>query len=159
VIQYVFPGTKYTTDTVRVTWYDGGKLPSKKLIPDNLIDLSRNKNGSFYIGEKGVLFCNHDGAPQLLPRDKFTDVKYPKYEAKSHYLEWANACKGEGTTSSHFGYAARLTETVLLGNIALRFPGEKLTWNTQDLKFTNNDKANRYVRRDYRKGWEVVGLT
>ena len=60
--------------------------------------------------------------------------------------------------NSNFSYAGPLCETVLLGVIASRVPNKELLWNSGDLKFSNSDKANSYIREDYRKGWEVEGL-
>jgi len=74
-------------------------------------------------------------------------------------MQWTNACKGRGKTTSHFDYAGPLTETVLLGTIALRFPQEKLAWNSEQLEFTNNYQANCFVHHAYRCGWEIKGLT
>jgi len=158
-IYYEFPGTKYTTDrTVRVIWYDGGLLPAAELAPlppgEKLPD-----NGCLFIGEKGVLLCQHGGFPRLLPQEKFTDYQVPQLEELDHYLQWTNAIRGEGKTTSHLDYAGPLTEAVLLGTIACRFPNEQLAWDSANLRFTNVPKANDYVQQPYRKGWEVKGLS
>jgi len=158
-ITYEFPGTKYTTgSTVQVIWYDGGLLP-----PAELAQLPAGEklpsNGCLFIGEKGVLLCEHGGFPRLLPQDKFIDFKLPQLEEIDHYLQWTNAIRGEGKTTSNFDYAGPLTEAVLLGTIACRFPGEKLEWDSTNLKITNVAKANDYVKQPYRKGWEVKGLS
>jgi predicted dehydrogenase len=158
-IHYEFPGTQYTADrTVRVTWYDGGLLPDAKLAPlpegQSLPD-----NGSLFIGEKGVLLCRHVGMPQLLPKEKFADYPMPQIEEADHYLQWTNAIRGEGKTTSNFDYAGPLTETVLLGTVACHFASEQLAWDSANLRFTNVSKANDYVRQPYRKGWEVKGLS
>jgi hypothetical protein len=83
----------------------------------------------------------------------------PKLEEVDHYLQWTNAIRGEGKTTSNFNYAGPLTETVLLGTVASHFPGEQLEWDSANLRFTNVSKANDYVRQPYRKGWEVSGLS
>ena len=83
----------------------------------------------------------------------------PKLDDVDHYLQWTNAIRGEGKTTSHFDYAGPLTETVLLGTIASRFPDQQLEWDSANLRFTNVAKANDYVRQPYRKGWEVAGLS
>ena len=75
-----------------------------------------------------------------------------------HYSEWIDACKGTGTPSSNFDYSGPLTETVLLGTIAIRFPGQKLRWDTDALTVTNLEEANQYVHHEYRRGWDVPGL-
>jgi len=116
-------------------------------------------NGSLFIGEKGVLLCQHVGFPQLLPQEKFADYPMPKLEDVDHYLQWTSAIRGEGKTTSNFDYAGPLTETVLLGTVACRFPCEQLAWDSANLRFTNVPKANDYVKQPYRKGWEVKGLS
>ena len=74
-------------------------------------------------------------------------------------MVWTNAIKGDGKTNCSFAYAGPLTESVLLGVIASRVPGQRLKWDTKALRFTNSDKANQYVREDYHAGWEVDGLS
>ena len=68
------------------------------------------------------------------------------------------AIQGKGIASANFDYSGPLTEAVLLGSVATRFPEQTLDWNAKKLKFTNISAANKYVRRRYRKGWEVSGL-
>jgi predicted dehydrogenase len=158
-ITYEFPGTKYTSgSTVRVLWYDGGLLPPAELAPLPK-DVKLPDNGCLLIGEKGTLLCQHGGSPVLLPQEKFTDYQIPKMEPVDHYLQWTNAIRGEGTTTSNFDYAGRLTETVLLGTVASRFANERLGWDSANLRFTNVPKANDYVRQPYRQGWAVSGLS
>ena len=70
-----------------------------------------------------------------------------------------DACKGAGTPTSNFDYSGPLTETVLLGTIAIRFPGQKLEWDSRSLTVTNVEEANQYVHHGYRAGWEVEGLS
>ena len=83
----------------------------------------------------------------------------PQVTEAHHRSEWAEACvSGPGTTSTSFDYSGPLTEAVLLGSIAVRFPQTTLDWNSRALKFTNLKEANAFVRRRYRKGWEVAGL-
>jgi predicted dehydrogenase len=157
-VHWQFPGTKYTAgDSIQLTWYDGGKLPPAGLVPlpegEKLY-----RNGCVLIGESGVLACEHGRMPRLLPAEKFADVKFPELEDHNHYQQWSSACLGDDKTTSHFDYAGPLTETVLLGNVAVRFPGTNLQWNSEKLEFTNHPEANAHLRRKYRKGWEVAGL-
>ena len=159
IITYKFPGTQYTEKkTITVRWYDGGVKPSKRLA-----QLSKEEelpdNGIFLVGEKGVLVCEHGVMPRLLPEEKFSDYKMPELENLNHYTQWSKALIGEGKTTSHFDYAGPLSETVLLGTIAPRVPNETLQWDSKNLKFTNVSKANDYVHAEYRKGWEVEGLS
>ena len=132
---------------------DLAQLPGAEKLP---------ANGSLFIGEKGVLLCEHGGPrsmPRLLPEDRFVGYPIPQLEDVDHYLQWTNAIRGEGKTTSNFDYAGALTETVLLGTVASRFAGDQLAWDSANLRFTNVPKANDYVRQPYRKGWEVSGLS
>jgi hypothetical protein len=74
--------------------------------------------------------------------------------------EWADAIRAgkPSLASSNFDYAGRLTEAMLLGNIAVRFAGTKLEWDAAKLRFTNSEPATKLVSKSYRKGWEVPGL-
>jgi hypothetical protein len=117
-----------------------------------------NGQGSIYIGTEGVMYSPYIGLPILLPASKFKDHKLPKQPGANHYLQFVEACRGNGKTSAPFAYSGPLTETVLLGCLATRFPKETLEWDAAKLKVTNVEKANQYVRRRYRKGWEVEGL-
>ena len=76
----------------------------------------------------------------------------------AHYYQFVDACLGKGKTSTPFGYAGNLTESVLMNTIVNRFPGEKLVWDAKAFQFTNKPEANQYLRRDYREGWRVEGL-
>jgi predicted dehydrogenase len=159
IIHYEFPATRYTAGgPISVRWYDGKKLPPAELAPlpsgEKLPD-----NGCLLIGEKGVLLCPHGGRPRLLPQEKFADYPVPQLEPIDHYLQWTNAIRGEGQTTSNFDYAGPLTETVLLGTVASRFADQQLQWDSANLRFTNVPKANDYVQQPYRKGWEVSGLS
>ena len=115
--------------------------------------------GSLLIGEKGTLLLPHVGPPKLLPAEKFADVKTEKVPGVNHYVQWADACRGEGKTTSHFDYAGPLTEAVLLGTVAIRVPGETVQWDTANLKVIDNPAADRLLRKAYRKGWEPGWVT
>jgi len=75
-----------------------------------------------------------------------------------HYLQFVEACRGNGKTSAPFDYSGPLTESVLLGCLATRFPGTTLEWDAANLTFTNHTEANRFIRRQYRRRWEMEGL-
>jgi predicted dehydrogenase len=156
-VRYVFPETKFTTETLTLHWYDGDKRPpseTQALIGKRAL----NDQGSIYIGAEGVLYSPYIAAPILLPADKFMDYKLPKQEGQDHYLQFVEACRGNGKTSTPFDYSGNLTESVLLGCLATRFLKATLDWDAANLKITNDKKANEWVRRNYRKGWEVDGL-
>ena len=79
-------------------------------------------------------------------------------ETLNHYHDFVEASMGNGVAGANFDFAGPLTESVLLSNIANRFPGETLKWNAKKLRFTNSREANALLRRRYRKGWKVRGL-
>ena len=152
-----FPRTRYTTETLTLYWYDGGKRPPgpiKALIGERPL----SDQGSIYIGTEGVLYSPYIDVPVLLPAEQFKDYKLPNPGGTDHYLQFVEACRGNGKTSAPFDYSGPLTESVLLGCLATRFPGTTLEWDAANLKFTNDTEANRFVRRQYRRGWEVEGL-
>jgi predicted dehydrogenase len=137
----------------KLTWYHGDRRPPH-LAEGKLGDWKGN--GVLFIGEKGMLVSDY-GRHKLLPEGDFKDYKRPEPTiAKSigHHREWIEACKGRGTTLCNFDYSGALAETVLLGNVAYR-AGKKLEWDAVALKAKNCPEADRYLRRDYRKGWSL----
>jgi predicted dehydrogenase len=159
IIHYVFPGTRYTEEkTVRVTWYDGDQRPSREVqallgtrkLPDQ---------GSILIGTKGILLVPHVAQPILLPEKQFQGFQMPKVETSNHYHQFVNAVLGKGTASASFDYSGPLTEAVLLGGVATHFPKTTLEWDSAKLSFRKSPDADRLIRRSYRKGWEVNGLS
>jgi len=159
VVHYVFPGTKFTAGkTVGVTWYDGDQRPPQEIITQ-IGKTELPDQGSIFLGEKGVMVLPHVALPILLPAEKFADYSRPTLEPVNHWLQFVEAVRGNGQTSANFDYAGPLTEAILLGGIASRFPQTTLDWNAAKLRFTNVADANQYIRRTYRKGWEVAGLS
>jgi predicted dehydrogenase len=158
-VKYVFPGSKFTTEEVSLTWYNGSARPPKAVV-EHIGKLPLDGQGSIVIGTEGVLYSQYDSGntPVLLPAEKFADFKMPEAKSDDHYLQFVEAVRGNATTSAPFGYSGPLTEMVLLGCLATRFPRTDLKWDTKALKFTNNDAANRFVRKTYRKGFDVEGL-
>ncbi len=122
------------------------------------VKLGNGKNGSLFIGEKGIITAGEYGDDsRLLPDDRMKGYKFPDQfltRSPGHYRDWLRACKGGGPACSNFDYAGPFTEWVLLGVIALHFEG-KLLWDAKKMKFSNNPKANQYISREYRKGWKV----
>ena len=158
VIKYIFPATPYTVaGKIPITWYDGNQRPPASItalleghkLPDQ---------GSVLIGTDGVMIIPHIADPILLPGAKFSGFKLPDLKTDDHWHQFVDAVRGEGKTSAGFDYAGPLTESVLLGSVATRFPHTTLEWNASKLHFTNMKEANQYVRRKYRKGWETAGL-
>jgi predicted dehydrogenase len=157
VVEYEFPGTKHTTDSLIWKWYDGAFAPPKSDELD-LSGIDLPGQGSLFIGEEGQMLLPHVGEAKLFPEEKFRDYKRPEVESDNHYHQWVNACLGEGKTSASFSYAGPLTEALLLGVVANRFPDTKLEWDAESLEVTNLPEANKLLRRDYRDGFEVAGL-
>jgi hypothetical protein len=143
-----------------VHWYDGGKLPPNELFQGE--KLITHDGGSLIIGSKGTLFTRtwHGGETPadwfvLLPRERFADVTMPQPwlpRTKSHHQEWVDASMGQGQTQSPFHYAARLTESLLLGDVALR-AGASLTWDADAMKGTGAPGLDAFVRPTFRAGW------
>jgi hypothetical protein len=82
----------------------------------------------------------------------------PKLETKDHYHEFVEAILGKTKTSTAFSYSGPLSETVLLGSLATRFPRTTLEWDAAKLRFKNEKAANVFLRRRYRAGWKVKNL-
>ena len=100
--------------------------------------------GSIYIGTEGVLYSPYIAAPVLLPAEKFKDYKLARRRGRTdHYLQFVDACRGNGQTSTPFNYSGPLTESVLLGCLATRFPKTTLEWDADNLKVTNVAEANQ----------------
>ncbi len=159
VAHYEFPGTPLTAHkTIRASWTDGGKQPPRSLSPHLPFDYEMPPSGSMLIGEAGTMVIPHIGPPQLHPLKDYANYATPELEPRNHYHEFVEAAMGNGPAGANFDFAGPLAEAVLLANVANRFPGETLEWNAKRLKFTNNDEANKYLRREYRDGWEVKGL-
>ncbi|HVX13680.1 MAG TPA: Gfo/Idh/MocA family oxidoreductase [Pirellulales bacterium] len=153
---YEFPGTPRTADeTLKLTWYEGeGAKPPRDMlgVPD---DVKLPDAGSLLKGELGAMILPHVAMPQLLPAEKFAGYKFPEVGSRDHYISWADACRGEGTTTSHFDYAGPLTEAVLLGTVAIRVPHETLAWDAAELRIQNSSAANGLLTKSYRPGWQM----
>jgi predicted dehydrogenase len=158
IVRYVFPGTPYTEGkTVRVTWYDGDSKPPQE-VQSLLGERKLPEQGSIFIGTKGVMLLEHVAKPVLLPEKDFEGFVMPQTESVSHYHEFVDAVMGKGKTSTGFDYSGPLTETVLLGPLATHFTNTTLEWDSKRLRFDDRE-ATDLVRRTYRKGWEVKGLS
>ena len=165
---------------VTLHWYEGKKDGELVLPPQELLAKLLKKgeklsaSGSILVGEKGTLFSPNDyGAqfrftpekdfegiqtttPEKLPAGVATDKEVDRQQKK----EWVEAIKANkpAMAYSNFDFAGRLTEAMLLGNIAVRFSGEKLEWNAAKLQFANSQKATALVSKEYRKGWDVATI-
>jgi len=146
-----------------MTWFDGGdNFPKdKKTYIKHLEGMEVPDSGLLLIGEKGSFFSKNDyGAEHiLLPKDKFKDIQKPKPtlpRSPGHFKEWVEAIKTNkpSTALSNFDYAGRLTETVLLGVVALK-AGTAIEWDPVAMKAKNLPSADQFLKRDYRTGFSI----
>ena len=157
-VKVTYPGTEYTAgNTVDVWWYDGGELP-----PDSLrepIGTRWPQQGSVVVGTTGLLVLPHGNTePFVLMADGKT-VELPKmdFPDRDHYGEFVDVvlAGGKEKCSANFDYAGPLTESVLIGNVAVHFPGETLEFDAKALSFPRKKEANQYLTRQYRDGWKM----
>jgi len=156
IIYYDFPARR-NMPSVKVTWYDGGLKPDR---PD-VLEAGRkfgddNFGGILFKGDDGMIMTGGLGqSPRIIPEKQMK--AYPKPEKSlqrsvGHYNEWLKACKGGNPAGCDFKYAGPLTESVLLGNIAIR-TGKKLFWDAENMNITNDKEANKYISEPYHNGW------
>jgi hypothetical protein len=178
------PTTKNDTK-LELTWSDGGIRPAHpEIIPENMdIGGTDSANGVLMIGEKGIISTNINDSSPMMPKlflydgtqefgPNAADVVESEY---GHQRKWVEACKAGFNSAEHkaltssFDYAGPMTETVLMGNLAIRsynlrkevngkmqfYGRRKLLWDGANMKITNFEDANQFVGREYRKGWEI----
>ena len=157
VVHYSFP-KRGDMPPVKVHWYDGGILPER---PEDL-DANRRmgNSGTIFVGDKGKIMSGEYGdSPSLFPAEKMRAYKRPAKTLKrittSHEQNWIDACKGGDPASSNFEYSGPFTEMVVMGNFAIRLPGQILKWDGVNMKVTNNEQANAMVHKEYRNGWSL----
>jgi hypothetical protein len=147
---------------VKMIWYDGELKPA---LPPELepgMRMGDKSGGVLFVGEKGKIVCGCYGKnPTIIPQEKMIAYKKPEKTIPrvdkgedGHHQNWITACKGGTPACSNFDYAGPLTETILLGNVAIR-AGRKIFWDGKNIKVTNLPEANQYIRREYRQGWEL----
>jgi predicted dehydrogenase len=142
---------------VTMHWYDGGLMPT---FAEDVVLPRGDGGGGVFVGDKGFLtYETYGNNPKVYPdaaaaRADQVSKSVPRI-ATSHEANWANACKGEGTSSSPFEYAAKLTETMLLGIVALRAgQSQKILYDAASMKVTNLPDVNQWLTREYRAGWQ-----
>lgn len=152
-----------TRGPVKMTWYDGGLLPERPELIENGRQMGDDDGGVLIVGDKNTLMHGVYGRnPRLLPDATHVATSAPaKTLARSPgiYQEWLDAIKDRSkTTTSSFAYSARLTETMLLGNVALRRAGDHkiLNYDGKNMRFTNDDEANGYLDKNYRPGFGLI---
>jgi len=178
-----FPKTDKTKGDVTLHWMDGGIQPERPEELEANETFGDGGNGTLFIGTKGKMMAEtYSANPKLLPLSKNKDIKVaPKYArvpdgANGHYKQWVEAAiagYGKQEVSSPFEIAGPLTEALLMANLAIRsfdvqktvngktsYPGRymKMLWDNDNMKVTNFDEANQFVKREYRKGWNNLTL-
>jgi predicted dehydrogenase len=150
IVRWDFP-ERGKQPALKFTWYDGGKRPklfAEKKLPDW-------GDGVLFVGDKGMLLADYSHR-KLLPEADFAGYVPPRKsipDSIGHYKEWVEACKSGGKTTCNFDYSGALTETVLLGTVAYRL-GKGFDWNAKELK-ASEPGAERFIRKEYRKGWSL----
>jgi predicted dehydrogenase len=179
-VTLTFPKTPKTQGDVTLHWMDGGIQPTRpeELEADEVF--GDGANGTLFIGTKGKMMSStYSANPRLLPLSRNKDIKVPEKFARvpgganGHYAQWVEACiagYGKKELSSPFEIAGPLTEALLMANLAIRgndvqrtaggkitYPGRntQLLWDNTNMKVTNFDEVNQYVKREYRKGWSL----
>ncbi|QNE39303.1 Gfo/Idh/MocA family oxidoreductase [Hymenobacter sp. NBH84] len=177
-----FPKTAKTKGDITLHWMDGGIQPERpaELGPNEVF--GDGGNGILFIGDKGKMMAStYAENPRLLPTSLTATTKVPEKFARvpgganGHYAQWVEAAiagHGKKEVSSPFDIAGPLTETLLIANLAVRgydvqtpkadgkgfnYPGRnvELIWDPKQLKVTNLDAVNQFVKRDYRQGWKL----
>ena len=158
IVRYEFPA-RGDRPPVALTWSDGRLLPPR---PEALeAGRSLPGSGALFIGDKGCIMHDCPGASglRIIPETQMKAYKRPPRTLPrvntSHEGDWLRACKDGKPASSSFEYGGALTETVLLGMVALRAKDQNLDWDAQAGKFTNNDAANELLHINYREGWRL----
>jgi len=156
IITWKFP-EKDGRAPVKIVWYDGGLLPPR---PAEL-EPGRRLGACIYYGSKGMLMHgNYGEGPRLIPETKMKDFTPPPKtipRSPGIYEEWFEAIKNGTKSTTDFSYSAKLTETMLLGNIAVKMQSKNtiLEYDGEKGEFTNMDEANQYLTKKYPKGWEL----
>ena len=156
IVTFQFPARE-GLPPLKLTWYEGTRAPR----PAELEDGRRvpAEGGVFFKGAKGTIMADvYGGSPRIIPESKMREAKLPPKTLPrvrgSHEQDWVRACKTGARAGADFCYSGPLAEMCCLGNIAKRVD-TRIHWDAKNLKVTNHPEANRYVRVEYRKGWEL----
>lgn len=156
IIHWNFPA-RGEMPPVKLTWYDGGLKPPR---PEEFEgDGALPEEGLMFIGDRGTILCGFNGRdPKLIPEAKMKAYKQPPKtlpRSPGNDREWLDACKGGKTRpGASFEFSGAVTETLLLGNVALR-TGQRLIWDRANLKAGNVASAQQYIHPEYRGGWTL----
>lgn len=160
-VQYEF-AARGDMPPVSMSWYDGGLMPPRpEFLPDD-VTLERG-GGGIFVGSRGIiLYSTYGENPRLYPTslqeaaDRVPETVERLPEGSNHVMNWANAIMEKAKASSSFDYAAPLTETMILGMVALRTgQGRKILYDGPNMRITNIPEANQLLHREYRSGWSL----
>jgi len=160
IVRYKFPAREGMPE-VKLTWWDGGMMPPRPEALEKGRRMGDDDGGVLLIGDKGLLMCGCYGSgPRLVPESRMKEYRQPaktleRVPGGRHEQDWVRACKGGKPASSSFDYSGPFAETVLMGNLAIRYPNRELLWDGGKMEVTNDKEANAYVRRQYRQGWTL----
>ena len=158
IVTYTFPEGKYN-HKMPFVWYDGGYMPEESVFEGTIVNSQNAKKFDLIIiGEKGKFLFNRNSTKWKTSPEGLLDNVNPEKtipRVKNEDQEWVDAIRGVGSEPlSGFAYSGPFTETVLLGNLAVRL-GKRIAWDGINLKATNAPEAEELIKRPYRKGWEV----
>jgi hypothetical protein len=135
------------------------------MLPERPAELEANRpldpeDGIIFVGDKGKMLVTGWGGehPRLLPESRDREYKRPAKtlpRSIGHHKEWLEACKGGPPPRSNFDFAGPLTEAVLLGSVCIRNGGDKLNWDSENLKITNDPEAGKFLHYEYRRDWAL----
>ncbi|MFO0903960.1 MAG: Gfo/Idh/MocA family oxidoreductase [Pirellulales bacterium] len=156
IINYEFPAND-KRGPLKFVWYDGGKRPPQELLKGQKMESS----GCLVIGDKSSLYAPGDYAGNglfLVGGGELPEVEYKR--SPGHFKEWVNAIRGGDAAMSNFpDYAVPLTETVLLGNLAVWAAGKKVEWDAKNLVAKNAPEVAHIIKSDYRSGYSLGDLS
>lgn len=160
MVTYEFPA-RGEKPPVTLTWYDGGLTPPRPEVMEEGRRMGAGGSGVLYVGSKGVLMHGDYGrGPRLIPETAMDAYEKPEKtlpRSPGIHEEWIDAIKNGGQSTTDFSYSGPLTETMLLGNVAVLLQGKntKLDWDAETRRFTNLDEANELLHYQYREGWTL----
>ena len=156
-VTWTFPGNRFTEGReLKVEWYDGPDFQPPAEVRALYPAAKYPSESAMIVGTEGAILAIHNAGPRLLPADKFKAYPRPTPPPRDHYRHYVDACLGGERTESHFAQTGPMTEAILLASIAIRCPDQRLDWDAAGMRIPNLPEAERYLRRTYRKGWEVA---
>ena len=150
---YEFPA-RGDQPPITMKWYDGGLVPPR---PSELEEGRRmGEDGIYFVGDEGVILCGGwAGSPRIIPESQMKAYQRPPKtipRVPGHHRGWVDACKSGNPVHGNFDYSGPMTETILLGNVALR-TGKKIHWDSPNMKVLDAPDADPFIKPPFREGW------